>query len=191
VPCDRSLWCCDTVGVPRPHHARIGQRLRQNRFWDVESGAGKGQDTQGTYGEALAGERFAFSKKSSTEQVVGSFIVTAQSDLVRVYEEASEEASGGSEEASGGSEEGSEEGGSEEGSEEEGSVSSSSEEEEEEEEGVEDKNEKWTAVAALVAPSPIASLACAGDKIAVGLENGGVLHLRAAFLAAIDTTTRK
>ena len=33
------------------------------RFWDMESGAEKGQDAQGTHGEALAGERFAFSKK--------------------------------------------------------------------------------------------------------------------------------
>ena len=104
------------------------------RFWDVESGAEKGQDAQGTHGEALAGERFAFTKKSSTEQVVGSFIVTAKGDLVRVYEG--------------------------------------------------DEDEKKTPVAFFAAPSDIQTLACAGDKIAVGLQNGGVLHLRAAFLAA-------
>ena len=109
------------------------------RFWDVESGEEKGQDAQGTHGEALAGERFAFSKPSSTEQVVGSFIVTAQDALVRVYEV---------------------------------------------DEGVADKDEKKTTVAFFAAPSVIRSLACAGDKIAVGLQNGGVLHLRAAFLAA-------
>ena len=51
-------------------------------------------------------------------------------------------------------------------------------------EGVADKNEKKTTVAFFAAPSDIQSLACAGDKIAVGLQNGGVLHLRAAFLAA-------
>jgi len=118
------------------------------RFWDVESGAEKGQDAQGTHGEALAGERFAFTKTNSKEQVVGGFIVTAQSDLVRVYEE-------------------------------------------EEEEGVADKDGKKTPVAFFAAPSDIQTLACAGDKIAVGLQNGGVLHLRAAFLAASDTATRK
>ena len=109
------------------------------RFWDVESGAEKGQDAQGTHGEALAGERFAFSKTNSKEQVVGGFIVTAQGDLVRVYEV---------------------------------------------DEGVADKDEKKTTVAFFAAPSDIQTLACAGDKIAVGLQNGGVLHLRAAFLAA-------
>ena len=55
-------------------------------FWDVESGAEKGQDAQGTHGEALAGERFAFSKRNSKVQVVGRFVVTAQGDFVRVYE---------------------------------------------------------------------------------------------------------
>ena len=124
------------------------------RFWDVESGAEKGQDAQGTHGEALAGERFAFTKTNSKEQVVGGFIVTAQSDLVRVYE-----------------------------------VDDASEEEEEE--GVADKDGKKTPVAFFAAPSDIQTLACAGDKIAVGLKNGGVLHLRAAFLAASDTATRK
>ena len=109
------------------------------RFWDVESGEEKGQDAQGTHGEALAGERFAFSKPSSTEQVVGSFVVTAQDALVRVYEV---------------------------------------------DEGVADKDEKKTTVAFFAAPSVIRSLACAGDKITVGLQNGGVLHLHAAFLAA-------
>ena len=122
------------------------------RFWDVESGAEKGQDAQGTHGEALAGERFAFTKTNSKEQVVGGFIVTAQSDLVRVYE-----------------------------------VDDASKEEE----GVADKDEKKTPVAFFAAPSDIQTLACAGDKIAVGLQNGGVLHLRAAFLAASDTATRK
>jgi len=120
------------------------------RFWDVESGAEKGQDAQGTHGEALAGECFAFTKTNSKEQVVGGFIVTAQSDLVRVYE-----------------------------------VDDASKEEE----GVADKDEKKTPVAFFAAPSDIQTLACAGDKIAVGLQNGGVLHLRAAFLAASDTTT--
>ena len=109
------------------------------RFWDMESGAEKGQDAQGTHGEALAGERFAFSKKNSKKQVVGSFIVTAQDALVLVYEV---------------------------------------------DEGVADKDERKTTVAFFAAPSVIRSLACAGDKIAVGLENGGLLHLRAAFLAA-------
>ena len=122
------------------------------RFWDVESGAEKGQDAQGTHGEALAGERFAFTKTNSKEQVVGGFIVTAQSDLVRVYE-----------------------------------VDDASKEEE----GVADKDGKKTPVAFFAAPSDIQTLACAGDKIAVGLQNGGVLHLRAAFLAASDTATRK
>ena len=56
------------------------------RFWDVGSGAEQGQDAQGTHGEALAGERFAFSKRNSKEQVVGRFVVTAQGDFVRVYE---------------------------------------------------------------------------------------------------------
>ena len=51
-------------------------------------------------------------------------------------------------------------------------------------EGVADKDEKKTTVAFFAAPSDIQCLACAGDKIAVGLQNGGVLHLRAAFLAA-------
>jgi hypothetical protein len=51
-------------------------------------------------------------------------------------------------------------------------------------EGVADKDEKKTPVAFFAAPSIIQSLACAGDKIAVGLQNGGMLHLRAAFLAA-------
>ena len=120
------------------------------RFWDVESGAEKGQDAQGTHGEALAGERFAFTKKSSTEQVVGSFIVTAKGDLVRVYEV-----------------------------------------DEDEKKTPVDKDEKKTPVAFFAAPSVIQTLACAGDKIAVGLQNGGVLHLRAAFLAASDTVTRK
>ena len=106
-------------------------------FWDVESGAEKGHE--GTHGEALAGERFAFSKPSSTEQVVGSFVVTAQDALVRVYEV---------------------------------------------DEGVADKDEENTTVAFFAAPSDIQCLACAGDKIAVGLQNGGVLHLRAPFLAA-------
>jgi len=32
------------------------------------------------------------------------------------------------------------------------------------------------------APAPILTLKCASDKIAVGCENGEVLHLRAAFL---------
>ena len=117
----------------------------RTRFWDVESGAEKGQDAQGTHGEALAGECFAFTKTNSKEQVVGGFIVTAQSDLVRVYE-----------------------------------VDDASKEEE----GVADKDEKKTPVAFFAAPSLIQSLACAGDKIAVGLSNGGVLHLCAAFLAA-------
>jgi WD40 repeat protein len=123
------------------------------RFWDVESGAEKGQDAQGTHGEALAGERFAFTKTNSKEQVVGGFIVTAQSDLVRVYE-----------------------------------VDDASEEEEE---GVADKDGKKMPVAFFAAPSDIQTLACAGDKIAVGLQNGGVLHLSVAFLAASDTVTRK
>ena len=47
-----------------------------------------------------------------------------------------------------------------------------------------DKDGKKTPVAFFAAPSVIQTLACAGDKIAVGLQNGGVLHLRAAFLAA-------
>ena len=34
------------------------------------------------------------------------------------------------------------------------------------------------------APTPIQTLQCAGDKIAVGCKNGEVLHLRAAFLVA-------
>ena len=51
-------------------------------------------------------------------------------------------------------------------------------------EGVAANDKKKTTVAFFAAPSVIQSLACAGDKIAVGLENGGVLHLRAAFLAA-------
>ena len=114
------------------------------RFWDMESGAEKGRDAQGTHGEALAGERFAFSERNSKEQVVGGFMVAAQGDLVRVYEV---------------------------------------------DEGVADKDEKKTPVAFFAAPSDIQTLACAGDKIAVGLQNGGVLHLRAAFLAASDTTT--
>ena len=112
-------------------------------FWDVESGAEKGHE--GTHGEALAGERFAFSKKDSKEQVVGSFIVTAQGDLVRVYEV---------------------------------------DDAHEVDEGVADKDEENTTVAFFAAPSDIQCLACAGDKIAVGLQNGGVLHLRAPFLAA-------
>ena len=37
-------------------------------------------------------------------------------------------------------------------------------------------------VAFFRAPAPIQTLECAGDKIAVGCENGEVLHLRAAFL---------
>ena len=116
------------------------------RFWDVESGSEKGQDAQGTHGEVMAGERFAFSKPSSTEQVVGSFIVTAKGDLVRVYEV--------------------------------------DEVDEDEKKTPVDKDEKKTPVAFFAVPSVIQALACAGDKIAVGLENGGVLHLRAAFLAA-------
>ena len=32
------------------------------------------------------------------------------------------------------------------------------------------------------APAPLQTLQCAGDKIAVGCQNGEVLHLRAAFL---------
>ena len=119
------------------------------RFWDVESGAEKGQDAPGAHGEALAGERFAFATKSSTdskEQVVGRFIVTAKDALVCVYEV---------------------------------------------DEGVADKDEKKTTVAFFAAPSDIQCLACAGDKIAVGLENGGVLDLRAAFLAASAIETRK
>jgi WD40 repeat protein len=128
------------------------------RFWDVESGEEKGQDAPGAHGEALAGERFAFATKSSTDskdkkfyrfnskdktfyrfKVVGRFIVTAKDALVCVYEV---------------------------------------------DEGVADKGEKKTTVAFFAAPSVIQSLACAGDKIAVGLQNGGVLHLRAAFLVA-------
>ena len=120
------------------------------RFWDVESGAEKGQDAQGTHGEVMAGERFAFTKINSKEQVVGGFIVTAKGDLVRVYEV-----------------------------------------DEDEKKTPVDKDGKKTPVAFFAAPSVIESLACAGDKIAVGLQNGGVLHLRAAFLAASDTATRK
>ena len=37
-------------------------------------------------------------------------------------------------------------------------------------------------VAFFRAPAPIATLQCAGDKIAVGCQNGEVLHLRATFL---------
>ena len=121
------------------------------RFWDVESGEEKGQDAQGTHGEALAGERFAFTKTNSKEQVVGGFIVTAKGDLVRVYEV--------------------------------------DEVDEDEKKTPVDKDERKTPVAFFAAPSVIQTLACAGDKIAVGLQNGGVLHLRAAFLAASDTTT--
>ena len=51
-------------------------------------------------------------------------------------------------------------------------------------EGVADKDKRKTTVAFFAAPSDIQCLVCAGDKIAVGLQNGGVLHLRAAFLAA-------
>ena len=39
-------------------------------------------------------------------------------------------------------------------------------------------------VAFFRAPVPIKTLKCAGDKIAVGCENGEVLHLQAAFLLA-------
>ena len=39
-------------------------------------------------------------------------------------------------------------------------------------------------VAFFRAPAKIQTLHCAGDKIAVGCENGEVLHLRAAFLVA-------
>jgi len=39
-------------------------------------------------------------------------------------------------------------------------------------------------VAFFRAPAPIQTLQCAGDKIAVGCQNGEVLHLRAAFLVA-------
>jgi len=39
-------------------------------------------------------------------------------------------------------------------------------------------------VAFFRAPAPIQTLQCAGDNIAVGCENGEVLHLRAAFLMA-------
>jgi len=39
-------------------------------------------------------------------------------------------------------------------------------------------------VAFFCAPAPIATLQCAGDKIAVGCQNGEVFHLRAAFLVS-------
>ena len=39
-------------------------------------------------------------------------------------------------------------------------------------------------VAFFLAPAPIRTLQCAGDKIAVGCQNGEVLHLRAAFLVS-------
>lgn len=42
-------------------------------------------------------------------------------------------------------------------------------------------------VAFFASPSTIQSLSCAGDKMAVGLQNGGVLLLCAAFLAASVT----
>ena len=48
----------------------------------------------------------------------------------------------------------------------------------------EKKMKKKTTVAFFAAPSAIQSLACAGNKIMVGLQNGDVLHLRAAFLTA-------
>ena len=113
------------------------------RFWDVESGAKKGQDAQGTHGESLAVELFAFSEPKSTkedQQVVDSFIVKrggsqVDDDLTLVYEVVAD---------------------------------------------------KKTPVAFFAAPSPIQSLACAGEKIAVGLENWGVLLLCAALLAASE-----
>jgi len=118
------------------------------RFWDVEIGAEKGQDAQGTHSEDLAGERFAFSKPSSTkqdQQVVGSFIVKrggaqGDNDLVLVCEVVAD---------------------------------------------------KETPVAFFAAPSPIESFACAGHKIAVGLQNGGVLLLRAALLTASEGYSNK
>jgi len=39
-------------------------------------------------------------------------------------------------------------------------------------------------VAFFRAPAPIQTLQCAGDKIAVGCQNGEVLHLRASFLVS-------
>jgi len=45
-------------------------------------------------------------------------------------------------------------------------------------------NEKAAPVAFFRAPAPIQTLQCAGDKIAVGCQNGEVLHLWAAFLVS-------
>jgi len=39
-------------------------------------------------------------------------------------------------------------------------------------------------VAFFRAPAPIETVQCAGDKIAVGCQNGEVLHLRAVFLVS-------
>ena len=56
------------------------------RFWDVQSGQAK----EGEAGEegkgVLQGSVFKFSKGSSCEQKVGKFLITAEGDVLRIFE---------------------------------------------------------------------------------------------------------
>ena len=45
-------------------------------YWDVQSGEAK---------SVVEGSKFAFSKRSSGEQKVGKFIITAEGDILRIF----------------------------------------------------------------------------------------------------------
>jgi hypothetical protein len=61
------------------------------RYWDVQSGEAKegeaGEEAkEGEAGEeSLEGNVFTFSKRSSLEQKVGKFLITAEGDILRIF----------------------------------------------------------------------------------------------------------
>ena len=151
-----------------------GSNDKSIKVWDSGRGADKEQGTkeaQGEQGHALVGEVSALSKPSSTEQVVGGFIFAAKGTLVLVHEVAQVSA----DKVAGTNADG-----------------GPAEQAAQQEKVVEEKlgtGEQKQPVAFFAAPShsQIKSLVCAGDKIAVGLEDGGVLYLSAAFLGTQET----
>ena len=55
------------------------------RYWDVQSGETKEGEAGEEAKRGLEGSMFRFSKRSSREQKVGKFLITAEGDILRIF----------------------------------------------------------------------------------------------------------
>jgi hypothetical protein len=55
------------------------------RYWDVQSGEAKEGEAGDEAKRVLEGSIFRFSKRSSREQKVGKFLITAEGDILRIF----------------------------------------------------------------------------------------------------------